>query len=54
MYFSNCDGVILPRIGDEIKGKEQEFCPRCECKYETRNTTVIRVYYFINLHSITN
>uniref|UniRef100_A0A6M2DXP3 Uncharacterized protein n=1 Tax=Xenopsylla cheopis TaxID=163159 RepID=A0A6M2DXP3_XENCH len=38
----NCDGVILPRIGDEIKGKEQEFCPRCECKYQTRNTTIIR------------
>ncbi|XP_059055286.1 proton-transporting V-type ATPase complex assembly regulator TMEM9-like [Achroia grisella] len=39
----NCDGVILPRVGDEVKGHEQEFCPRCECKYETRNTTVIMV-----------
>jgi hypothetical protein len=40
---SNCDTVILPRVGDDIKGKEQEFCPRCECKYESRNTTIIKV-----------
>lgn len=39
----NCDGVILPRIADKIKGKEQEFCPRCDCKYENRNTTIIKV-----------
>lgn len=38
----NCDGVILPRIADKIKGKEQEFCPRCDCKYENRNTTIIK------------
>lgn len=43
----NCDGVILPRVGDEIKGKEQEFCPRCECKYENRNTTIIKVVVII-------
>jgi hypothetical protein len=41
--YSNCDTVILPRVGDDIKGKEQEFCPRCECKYESRNTTIIKV-----------
>jgi hypothetical protein len=35
--------VILPRYAEKIKGKEQEFCPRCECKYENRNTTVIKV-----------
>jgi hypothetical protein len=40
---SNCDTVVLPRVGDDIKGKEQEFCPRCECKYESRNTTIIKV-----------
>ncbi|KAJ8922347.1 hypothetical protein NQ315_004290 [Exocentrus adspersus] len=43
----NCDGVILPRIGKEIFGKEQEFCPRCECKYENRNTTIIKVVVII-------
>lgn len=40
---SNCDSVILPKYSEKIKGKEQEFCPRCECKYENRNTTVIKV-----------
>lgn len=35
--------MILPKYADKIKGKEQEFCPRCECKYENRNTTVIKV-----------
>lgn len=40
---SDCDSVILSRYADKIKGKEQEFCPRCECKYENRNTTVIKV-----------
>ncbi|GAB0087702.1 Uncharacterized protein CG1161 [Sergentomyia squamirostris] len=43
----NCDGVILPRVGDKIKGKEQEFCPRCECKNEIRNTTIIKVVVII-------
>lgn len=41
--FSDCDSVILPKYADKIKGKEQEFCPRCECKHENRNTTVIKV-----------
>ncbi|XP_077302567.1 uncharacterized protein CG1161 [Arctopsyche grandis] len=43
----NCDGVILPRVGEDIKGKEQEFCPRCECIYENRNTTIIMVVVII-------
>uniref|UniRef100_A0A182J1M1 Uncharacterized protein n=1 Tax=Anopheles atroparvus TaxID=41427 RepID=A0A182J1M1_ANOAO len=38
----NCDGVILPRIAGKIKGKGQEICPRCDCKYENRNTTIIK------------
>lgn len=45
--FSNCDGVILPRLEQDLKGKEQEFCPRCECKYENRNTTIIKVVVII-------
>lgn len=44
---SNCDGVILPKIGKEILGKEQQFCLRCECKYENRNTTIIKVVVVI-------
>ncbi|XP_045458069.1 proton-transporting V-type ATPase complex assembly regulator TMEM9-like [Melitaea cinxia] len=39
----NCDGVILPKVADEIRENAQVFCPRCDCKYETRNTTVIMV-----------
>lgn len=38
----NCEGVILPQATD-IRGKESEFCPRCKCRYERRNTTTIRV-----------
>ncbi|XP_012261806.2 uncharacterized protein CG1161 [Athalia rosae] len=43
----NCDGVILPRLGDQIKGQEQIFCPRCDCKYENRNTTIIKIVVII-------
>lgn len=43
----NCEGLVLPRIGNELKGREQEFCPRCECKYENRNTKVIQVVVII-------
>ncbi|KAI5640382.1 TMEM9 domain-containing protein [Phthorimaea operculella] len=49
----NCDGVILPRVGEAIKGREQEFCPRCECKYENRNTTIIKVVVIIVIWVIT-
>lgn len=46
-YKCNCEGVILPKIGKEIEGKEKEYCPRCECKYENRNTTIIKVVVII-------
>lgn len=38
----NCDGVVLPQLTPDVQGKAKEFCPRCECKYESRNTTTIR------------
>jgi len=38
----NCDGVVLPQLTSDVQGKAKEFCPRCECKYESRNTTTIR------------
>ncbi|MPC34964.1 Transmembrane protein 9B [Portunus trituberculatus] len=38
----NCDSMVLPRVADMIRGHEQEFCPRCECKYESRNSTTIK------------
>lgn len=46
-FYSNCDGVIIPKLGEAIRGKEQEFCPRCECKYEYRNITIIKVVVII-------
>ncbi|CAB3226449.1 unnamed protein product [Arctia plantaginis] len=49
----NCEGVILQIVGDELKGHEQEFCPRCECKYETRNTTIIMVVVIMMLWVLT-
>lgn len=39
----NCDGVVLTQAVDEVRLKAKEFCPRCECRYESRNTTTIRV-----------
>jgi len=38
----DCENVIMPRIADKIKGKEREFCPRCQCKFENRNTSIIK------------
>ncbi|XP_034947203.1 uncharacterized protein CG1161 [Chelonus insularis] len=43
----NCDGVILPKIKNELNGQELIFCPRCECKYENRNTTIIKIVVII-------
>jgi len=41
---SKCENVVLPKIGDQIKkDKEEVFCSRCDCKYENRNTTIIKV-----------
>lgn len=45
--FSNCDGVILPTLPEIMKNKTSEFCPRCECKYENRNTGIIKVVVII-------
>ncbi|CAH4038613.1 transmembrane protein 9B-like isoform X1 [Pieris brassicae] len=38
-----CDAVILPLVSDEIRQNAQIFCPRCDCTYESRNTTIIMV-----------
>ncbi|XP_060520354.1 uncharacterized protein CG1161 [Cylas formicarius] len=44
----NCDEVVLPRVSTQMSANEmREFCPRCECKYENRKTTVIRVVVII-------
>ncbi|KAK0082509.1 hypothetical protein PV325_010270 [Microctonus aethiopoides] len=43
----NCEEVVLPKIKDELNGQELIFCPRCECKYENRNTTIIKIVVII-------
>ena len=40
----NCDFVVLPSLDDNVQAKAKEFCPRCECKYESRNTATIRFF----------
>jgi hypothetical protein len=43
IIYSKCESVVLPKLGEQIKGREEVFCPRCDCKYENRNTTIIKV-----------
>ncbi|XP_016914458.1 uncharacterized protein CG1161 [Apis cerana] len=38
-----CENVVLSKVGDQLKGKEEIFCSRCDCKYENRNTTIIKI-----------
>lgn len=48
MLISNCEVVMLPTVAGQLTGNEmREFCPRCECKYENRNTTIIRYVVII-------
>nr|XP_042910793.1 uncharacterized protein CG1161 isoform X2 [Parasteatoda tepidariorum] len=42
-----CEGVVMPQADDYLRAKEKEFCPRCECRYERRNTTTIFVVVII-------
>ncbi|BET03490.1 TMEM9 [Nesidiocoris tenuis] len=38
---NDCDSVTPMPV--DVPNKTQELCPRCECKYESRNTTIIKV-----------
>lgn len=38
----NCEWVVLQRIPIDAQLKAKEFCPLCECKYESRNISTIR------------
>lgn len=40
----NCDFVVLPQLKSDVQSKAKEFCPRCECKYESRDTSIIRFF----------
>uniref|UniRef100_T1J2U0 Transmembrane protein 9 n=1 Tax=Strigamia maritima TaxID=126957 RepID=T1J2U0_STRMM len=43
----NCENVVVPQISGTLNGKENEFCPRCECKHESRSTMTIKVVVII-------
>lgn len=45
--YCKCEYVVMPQADDYVREKEKEFCPRCECKYERRNTTTIFVVVII-------
>jgi len=39
----NCDWMVLPKLDQDLyKNKSKELCPRCECKYESRNLGMIK------------
>lgn len=44
----NCNNIVQPHLIDN-KFLIREFCSRCECRYQSRNTTTIRrnVIFFI-------
>lgn len=37
----------MPNVERLIKGKEQEFCAKCACKYEIRNINIIKFVVII-------
>lgn len=34
--------MVLPKLDQDYRNKSKELCPRCECKYESRNLTTIK------------
>ncbi len=54
IHHSTCDDVVLPIVETfaNIKGKTREFCPRCDCVYESRNLEIIKVCLIFNYNFI--
>ncbi|XP_065205126.1 uncharacterized protein CG1161 isoform X2 [Planococcus citri] len=44
---NDCDSVVIPPTEGKAQNKTVETCPRCQCKYEARNTTTIKVVVII-------
>ena len=49
VLFSHCDcaNVVIPSLAVDAQSPEsihlpEAFCPRCVCRYEQRNTTIIK------------
>lgn len=34
--------MVLPKLDSDYRNKSKELCPRCECKYESRNLITIK------------
>lgn len=47
IFFSDCDSVLIPPTEGKALNKTVETCPRCQCKYEARNTTTIKVRFLL-------
>lgn len=45
----NCNNIVRAHFQQDTKVSFKEFCARCECRYQSRNTTTIRrnVVFFI-------
>ncbi|KAF9421721.1 hypothetical protein HW555_002402, partial [Spodoptera exigua] len=48
----NCEDVVFPLIREELEGKLYMFCPRCDCVYQTRNTSFIMAVVFMIIISV--
>lgn len=49
----NCDWMVLPKLEQAYQNKSKELCPRCECKYESRNLTIIKWAITVTVCAIT-
>ncbi|KRX20821.1 Transmembrane protein 9 [Trichinella nelsoni] len=48
--FCTCDVVVIPQLEVKIEqSKVEEFCVQCECKFQSRNTTLIKVSVIITI-----
>ena len=47
LHCSHCDclNVVIPSlyVEDHVEKLPEAFCPRCVCRYEQRNTVIIKV-----------
>ncbi|CDW55057.1 Tmemb 9 domain containing protein, partial [Trichuris trichiura] len=51
--LSVCEVVVLPQLEVKIHAaKIEEFCVQCECQYQSRNTTLIKVAVILVISTI--
>lgn len=52
----NCNNIVQPHFPTDTKVLLKDFCIRCECRYQSRNTTTIRrnvIFFIIILTGLT-